>query len=74
MKLNRSHRSPVARIVSAVLASAAGIAPMHATQRTKLGTRRGARHRVPRGTETNLQQTPISVSAVTANDINRRWP
>jgi iron complex outermembrane recepter protein len=76
MNVNRSHRSPIARIVSAVLASAAGLAPMmsHAADEPTTNTS-GLEEVLVTATraanETNLQQTPISVSAVTASDINR---
>ncbi len=72
MKLNRSHRSPIARIVSAVLASAAGVAPLmaHAEQAAS-GLEEVLVTATRAADDTNLQQTPISVSAVTSSDIDR---
>ncbi len=67
MTVFRSRTTPIARIVSAVLAAAAAPALM-AQDSTGLeevlvtATRAGI---------TNLQQTPVSVSAVTAQDIDR---
>ncbi len=70
MKLHRSRRTPIATGVSAILASAATLAPgLVAAQSGGVleeilvtATRRG---------ETNLQETPVSVTAVTASDIER---
>jgi len=70
MKLNRSRRTPIARIVSAVLASAAGLAPamVYAADASGLeevmvtATRHG---------ETDLQRTPIAVTAFSNEDLNR---
>ena len=68
MTVFRSRSTPIARIVSAVLAAAA-VAPAAMAQDAVgleevlvTATRAGI---------TNLQQTPVSVSAVTAEDIDR---
>src|SRR5512137_277871 len=68
MTVFRSRSTPIARIVSAVLAAAA-VAPAAMAQDAAgleevlvTATRAGI---------TNLQQTPVSVSAVTAEDIDR---
>ena len=63
MKLHRSSRRPIARIVSAVLASAGALASSAVPAQTSgaleeilvTATRRG---------ETNLQETPVAVTAL----------
>jgi len=70
MNLHRSRRTPIATVVSAVLASAATLAPGSVAAQSSgvleeilvTATRRG---------ETNLQETPVSVTAVTSSDIDR---
>ncbi len=75
MKLNRSHRSPVARIVSAVLASAAGLAPTMSHAADAPTTNSSGLEEVlvtaTRHGETDLQKTPIAVTALSADDLNR---
>jgi iron complex outermembrane receptor protein len=70
MKLTRSRTTQIARIVSAVLATAAGSVPA-----VSFGQDAGLEEVLVTATrsaaETNLQQTPVSVSAVTSNDIDR---
>ena len=70
MKLHRSHRTPIAAVVSAVLASAAtlGSGPVWAQASGGLeeilvtATRRG---------ETNLQETPVAVTALDSEALDK---
>ncbi|MDH4311561.1 MAG: TonB-dependent receptor [Gammaproteobacteria bacterium] len=68
MTVFRSRSTPIARIVSAVLAAAA-VAPAVA-QEASVGLEE-VLVTATRAGITNLQQTPVSVSAVTAEDIDR---
>jgi iron complex outermembrane receptor protein len=69
----RSRSAPIARIVSAVLAAAAGTVP--ATSWSQEESTTGGLEEVlvtaTRAGITDLQQTPISVTAVTSADIDR---
>ena len=71
MKLNRSHRSPIARIVSAVLASAAGVAPLMAHAEEAASGLEEVLVTATRHGETDLQRTPIAVTAVTGEELSR---
>jgi iron complex outermembrane receptor protein len=69
MTVFRSRTTPLARIVSAVLAAAAA-APAAMAQDAAGGLEE-VLVTATRAGITNLQQTPVSVSAVTADDIDR---
>ena len=66
----RAKATQITRIVSAVLAAAAGTAPVAALGQAESGLEE-VLVTATRAGVTNLQQTPISVSAVTADDIDR---
>ncbi len=68
MTVFRSRTTPLARIVSAVLAAAAAPAAM---AQDATGGLEEVLVTATRAGITNLQQTPVSVSAVTAEDIDR---
>jgi iron complex outermembrane recepter protein len=68
MTVFRSRTTPLARIVSAVLAAAAAPAVM---AQDATGGLEEVLVTATRAGITNLQQTPVSVSAVTAEDIDR---
>ena len=69
MKLHRSYRRPIARIVSAVLASAGALASSAVPAQTSgaleeilvTATRRG---------ETNLQEAPVAVTALDSDALD----
>ena len=70
MKLNRSRRTPIARIVSGLLALAAGLAPLVASAADTTGLEEVLVTATRHG-ETDLQKTPIAVTAFSNEDLNR---
>jgi iron complex outermembrane receptor protein len=71
MSLLRPRSTPLARIVSAVLATAAPAAVLAQEVQTGAGGLEEVLVTATRAGVTNLQQTPVSVSAVTTEDIDR---
>ena len=70
MKPYRSRRTPIASVVSAVLASAAALAPGPVAAQASAGLEEILVTATRRG-ETNLQETPVAVTALDSEALNR---
>jgi iron complex outermembrane receptor protein len=69
MKLHRSTRTPIARVVSTVLAGAAGLTPVIASAAETSGLEEVIVTATRR--ETDLQKTPVAVTPINSEELSR---